>query len=322
MADIQTYIDQVVAFADDMQREAEDAAEKLENIASLPYLRWIGFLATQAPTLDLAQRIDAGGELPTLAMAEMNYDLNGMDPNRYRSALYDSGFFKFILPVIQDQISNGGVAISQAVQDALFDNMRERDLRTMNDALDAAEANIGRRGFPLPSSLSQAARNTVIGTYQETRDNRNREVTALLAERAQEGMLALIDKGTTIEKAQMDFAAGFARVFIDIGNQIVQKFRAEQEAYIAQFDGQVRTIMSRLQIEEMNERILLGRNDQTIKRWEIESSHAIEKTKALIAQAGHNATQRVNAATSLVDFWGSAVTSANSQINAIINHSA
>lgn len=315
---VEEFISNVEEYADNAIAEAADAAEALESLSHLPYQTWISTSIDAMPSLSYAAPIDGTDEIPDLKLAEMNYNLDSYDPNLYKTAQYDSPFFKFVLPIIEDQIENGGVAISQSVQDALFYNMRERDLRTMQDALDVAESNVARRGFPLPSSLSQAARKEVIANYQETRDNRNREITALIAERAQQGMLTLIERGTTIEKAQMDFAQALSKVFLDVGNQIVQKFRAEQEAYTAEFEGKIKAILSKLEIEKMNQSIDLANNEQLLKQWELDANASLQRYKGSIDQAIAAGNQRVSAATNLVDFWAKAVASANSQLNAVV----
>lgn len=314
-----TIQDQIATFVDQMKVLTLEATDRLEDYSSLPFLTWVDFAPKAGISLNLPANITSTNDLPTLEKAELNYDLTGYDPNQYKRPIFLSDFFDTVLAELTSQIENGGPGISSAVQDALWDNMRERDLQTLRDMLIEAESNVGRRGFPMPTAMSQGARAKVIAQYQDTRDNRNREITFKVAELAQQNMQVAVSSGTAIERANMDFSAGFAKVFVDIGNQILTKFRAEQEARVAEFDGQLRTILAKLQVQEINARVQGQANEQLLKQWEVESAHAIEKTKALIVQGEHAAKARLEAGMSLADVYKGMAIGALSQINSIVS---
>jgi hypothetical protein len=318
MASPESIINQAAAYLSDIKNEALQAADKLESLASLPYQIWIGFPSTETVELTKASPVTGSEDLPELSKVEMDLSMVGnFDPNKFKQATYVSPFFAFLEPKLEDFIENGGPGISDAVQQALFDNMRERDLQLVADALDLVRANYGKTGFPLPTSMLRAQENEVIKKYQDDRSNRNREVTALIAERAQDTMKAAVSSGIRMEAVQSQFSLGFARLFMDVSSQLIQQYRLMQDAEIAEFEGQIKAILAKTQIAEINSRLEYAYQEQLLKQWEIETSAAIEKTKANIQQAAQATEVKLRAATGLSEFYKSMVAGIAGQANAI-----
>lgn len=318
MATPESIINQAAAYLSDIKNEALEAADKLESIASLPYQIWIDFPSTKTIELTKASPVTGSEDLPSLSKVEMDLSMVGnFDPNNFKQATYISPFFAFLEPKLEDFIENGGPGISEAVQQALFDNMRERDLQLVADALDMVRSNYGKTGFPLPTSMLRAQENEVVKKYQDDRSNRNREVTALIAERAQDTMKAAVSSGIRMEEVQSRFSLGFARLFMDVSSQLIQQYRLMQDAEIAEFEGQIKAILAKTQIAEINSRLEYAYQEQLLKQWEIETSAAIEKTKANIQQAAQATEVKLRAATGLSEFYKSMVAGIAGQANGI-----
>lgn len=318
MASPETIINQAAAYLSDITSEALDAANRLESIASLPYQIWIDFANTAAVSLDKVAPVTGVEDLPEIKKVEMDLSMvKNFDPNSFKQATYVSPFFTFLEPKLEDFISNGGPGISSSVQQALFDNMRERDLQLVDDALAMVRKNYGKKGFPTPTSMLRAQENEVIKKYQDDKSNRNREVTALIAERAQDTMKAAVSSGIRMEEVQSQFSLGFARLFMDVSAQLIQQYRLMQDTYIAEFDGQLKTIMAKVQVGETNARLEYAFQEQLLKQWEIQTTTAIEKTKASIQQAAQATEVKLRAAMGLSEFYKSMVAGIAGQANGI-----
>lgn len=143
-------------------------------------------------------------------------------------------------------LSNGGIGISQELQDAIFNSDRERKLQTLDDSLLRVNAGMGARGFRLPNDMLAAQRNELIQKYQFDAENLSREVTKLIEEHARQNWQFCIQNGITTEQFHADFANKYDQMFIEMKRAAVEQFRievqAEVEAYRAQIDG----IISRL----------------------------------------------------------------------------
>jgi hypothetical protein len=320
MASVDDYIETVTAYAEEVREYAESATDTLETLVNDASTDEYSFSDTLS--LDIDKPSGASDiDVDDLTMATLDYDPSDISPDNYTSEKYSSDFFDFLSPILQDQIANGGVGISPAVQDALFNDGRERDLQTLDDALDAADANTGRRGFSLPSSLSENLREEVIAKYAQTRDNRNREITALIAERAQSGMMALIDKGLSIEQAQMSFTTSFAGMVLELGNQILNKYKLQQDVYLGKFESQVKKSLAKLDAAKVDQAADMSFNDTELREWSERVELTYKKTIGKIDQAVKYATLQVQAAESLVSYYATTVSSANEQINAVITAS-
>ena len=191
---------------------------------------------------------------------------------------------KTLVPKLLEDVTTGGTGIDATVQAALFDAMYERDLQTLRDALDEVEANVARRGFPMPTSMSQASRDAVVQRYTDTKDQRSRDVTVLIAERAQQNVqfattaiisLMQIDKdtffklvdrlgtlsdqlrtrlfqgidaGEKIEKLKVDYSLGMARAYAEINNAAIAKFKANIDEDMEIFNAKLRRYASQLDL--------------------------------------------------------------------------
>jgi len=318
MATPESIINQAAAYLSDIKNEALAAADRLESLASLPYQIWIDFPNTAAVELSKTAPVTGVNDLPELQKVEMDFSMvKNFDPNLYKQATYVSPFFTFLEPKLEDFIKNGGPGISDEVQQALFDNMRERDLQTVSDALDMVRANYGKTGFPLPTTMLRAQENEIVKRYQDDKANRNREVTALIAERAQDTMKAAVSSGIRMEEVQSQFSLGYARLFMDVSTQLIRQYQLMQDAYVAEFDGQLKTILAKVQVGEINSKLEYAYQEQVLEQWRIQTTAAIEKTKANIQQAEQSTEVKLRAAMGLSEFYKSMVAGIAGQANAI-----
>ncbi len=136
----------VISKTNELFALALNAVAKIEALATAEYDTILDFGDLDPLTLDKARRISVAS-LPSIAIGSMDTSLGEFDPNLYKSKTYVSPFFEFLEPFLTNQIETGGIGVSTEVQDALFDNTRERDLRTLSDALAKVESIGGRTGF-------------------------------------------------------------------------------------------------------------------------------------------------------------------------------
>lgn len=307
LVDVQNFIDVVT-------QSADEAVERLESIASLPFQTWVAFAASEAVELSKAPTLVAEDAFPLLEKVAFDTSLGEFDPNAYKANVYDSTFFTFLEPYLTEQIDLGGPGISDTVQDALFENQRERDLQILTDATNAIRANYSKTGFPLPTQVLRGQENEVIKKHQDDRSNRNREITVLIAERAADFVKTAINSGSNMEEARMRYALGFAGLFNDTTNALINRFKAEQDARVVEFKGQIDLILSKLQVGKVNADIDLNFQAQVLRQWEIESSQSIERTKALISEAEQTTQVKLEAAKSLASYYSTLAGSSASSL--------
>jgi hypothetical protein len=264
---------------------------------------------------------------------------------------------KALVAKLTDDIQTGGTGISEEVQQALFDSLYERDNQAVNDELTKALAVSGKKGFPLMTDQSLAARDSVLARQDDNLKQRSRDIlvrtsdlaqqntqfaeSALiqlagldqqtffatmngfttLGEQQQQRLIQLIQAGSDMEKVKVDYSTGYARVFSDLSNALLTKFKVEQQARIDEFDGQMKTILANADIANLNAQLQQADNELITKQWEVDARNATEQTKALISQAVEATQVKLQAARSLSDFYRTLVSSSLSQVSTLVSTS-
>jgi len=312
--DPQTILSASQAYADDMKGDLSSALDRLSSVAT--YQTWVGFAPRTNFDLTPVDSIPAG-KLPALERAVFSGDLSDPAPHieTYKTHVFVAPFLDQMQTMLMEWVETGGVGISDAVQDALFNSMRERDLQVMNDALDAARSTDAKRGFRYATHRRRTSE--VIINYQQTYENRNREITALLADLAQKNVHQAIASNVNIEQLHANFALGLSQIFFQLRNHLIERFRIEQEARIAEFEAKLKVILAGYNLDETNAKLDIAYQEQLMKKWEIDMVQSTERTKALIQQAEQSTQVKLEAIKGLVAGISAQVSAALLQSNGV-----
>ncbi len=317
MADIdpQTILSESKAYADAMKSCLDDALERLESFAAYP-LAWVDFAPSATFIPEKATRVSAES-LPTLEKAEFGAEF--LDPaselQEYKGHVFIAPFLDQMQTRLWEWVDDGGVGIDDDTQEALWNNMRERDLQTLSDALDAAADADAKRGFAYPTKRRMAT--AIIANHQITRDNRNWEITAQLSQLAQQNVQSAIQSNIGIEQLHSQFSLGLSGVFNTIKGRIIDKFRVEQEARIAEFTAAMDTIKAGYELGRVNAEIDNRYQELLAKCYEVDKHISTNRTGALIQQAEQASQLRLQAAAGLVSGVSTQLSSALLQTNGI-----
>jgi hypothetical protein len=300
MADVQTIINSITESIEELQAEAEAALGKLEDYASGYGSTWVSF--GDAPVF-------SPGDIPGIDREEIpdlrrpvlpsNLALEAQTLERYNTHVWSASALDSLQQKLMEFIENGGTGISLDVQDALFNADNERQAQVLRDAMDHAGARTGARGFRYPNSMTKAMQSEILQKWQFDMRERSREITRLVAELAQKNVEFAISENIKVEALHSDFAIRFAGLFQNITAALVDKFRAETSAYIAEYEAQTRYILSQVDIAKANSDIKTGEQQLLLRKWETEVANATNRTQALISQAAQKNQLRVEAAKQL-----------------------
>lgn len=260
MADNQANIDDAKTAADDLFSEAQSAISDLQAAASALYT---AFLTQTGFDNNPNWNVDRGREVALSGMGGLPADAPTFDkpifvfnPEDYLNSdllqrySYQSDFFdNFLDTRLRTYIDSAGYFLEQTVQDALFEQTRQRDLQTLNDALDAVDRKMARTGFPVPTSMHLAARNDIIKKYQDTYADRNKEITALIAAKSLEEKLAAIEAGVKMEDIRSRFQLEFGRLYWQAADYIIKKYESDVRAEMAEYEGQLKMILAKLEAD-------------------------------------------------------------------------
>lgn len=213
-------------------------------------------------------------------------------------------------------LTSGGVGIDSTTQNAMYQNMRQRDLLALSDALDAITSRDAKRGFAYPTS--RRASDAVLVEFQQNYQNRSWQITALMSDLAQKNIQLAIQSNMSIEGLHASFAQGFGGLFLNLKKLVVDTFKIESDERIAEFKAQLEAILAGYQLAEVNGKLTISYQELLLKQWEILTETSTDRVKSLIAQAEEGNRIQLEAAKSLVSSLESIIQAALFQTNGIV----
>jgi hypothetical protein len=240
-----------IAQASSLESTLDSAINDLKAAASgyfQPSLSQAGFDNNPSWEVDRGREVTLSGlndlpaDRPTLVIPDFTFNPEDLFPPELLTKYgYDSDFFdNFLDAKLREFINTPTTFISDEVQDAIFDQTRDRDLRTFRDALDATDRSMAqKRGFPAITSMHSAAQQEVAHNYTNTKDDRNKEETALIADKAQREQEHSIDAGIKMEDIRSRFQIAAAGLYWQASDYLIRKFEADVRAEITRFNGEL-----------------------------------------------------------------------------------
>jgi len=296
---------------EDLKSEAEKAVADLKNEASSSYdpnfstQPWT--VGSAAPVTFTSYgtftRPTYSAESPEQAVISMLGPLS-----EFTSPLYE---------VLMDGIMSPELFLDASVQAALFAQTRERDRQTLNDALDASNRIQARRGFPAPTSIFVSAHTEIVKKYQDTEADRNKEITALIADKALTEKMGSIDAYVKLEDIRMRVAFEYSRLYTQVSDYIVRKYEAEVRAELGAFESNFKQTMASLDAASKNAELSM----ETIKLQHDESKSFLladlDQLKLTVDTWTTSFTGEMRAAEAAVKFYSDAALGVTSAGNAI-----
>jgi hypothetical protein len=303
---------------------ASKAEESLSELLSLANDKLWNTMGYSSANLERSREISLGSlaDLPSNRPA-VNIPAFTFNPEDYLTTdllqkyTYESDFFDYLDPVLREFIGGESAFIDQTVQEALFQQTRERDIQTLNDALDAVDRRMAQRGFPLRTSMSEAARTEVIKKYQDVSADRNKEITALIAERAHDGHKHGIDAGVRMEDIRSRFQLEYGRLYFQVAEYLVRKYQADVQAEVSRVTSEIDQLRLKASIDTT-----MVQADSTWANALLDSLRT--STTRLIADSSADldiqktqAQMQIDALTKMINFYADAHSAYAGQINGI-----
>ena len=305
MADIQQ--DTINAITT-MRAEAMQAYERLETIASLPYLSWFDFSALEGfspaePTLIESKGLPSLEKVPTPNLTGISAETY----ERYRAHVWQGTNLDELQAKAMEWINSGGVGISQDVQDAIFNQGRERDLQTLRDELDLAGARTGARGFRYANSMTRTLQNQALERYSYKKTDLSREIVKTIADLAQKNVQFAFQEDVAIEGLHADFAIKFADLLRNINRDTLDRFKIEQDARIVEFEGELKRFGLGVEIDLKNATLSADHQSRLLETWKTHVGILTDRGKAQILQSEEASRVKLTAAEKLADVYSTTI---------------
>jgi hypothetical protein len=283
MASVDALIETITREINSMKSEAEDALERLEDVAD--FQATISFPSRGTVELSRQSKISADDmpvlEKPTLP-SSLLLEYEAFD--RYNTHVWNAATLDTIQAKLLEYIDSGGTGISEDVQQAMFDADRERKLQALRDGLDLAGARSGARGLRYPNSMTKAQQSELLQKYQFDLENQSREITRLVADLAQKNIQFAISQNVDVEKFHADFAIRFADLYKGLITALLDRFRAEVTLYVAQYEAELKVLLANIEVAKLNATLDQEYQTMILSKWQMDLNESTERTKALIQQ--------------------------------------
>ena len=329
--DPQTILTESQAYVSTMTGTLNDALQALDDFINGLNQTWVSYNPPTAfqPTAETPIPL---GQLPVLVPAVLSGDFGNplSEMDAYKSHVYIAPILDQLETTLTGWInsktlagvdsagnllSSGGVGIDSTTQNAIYQNMRQRDLQALSDALDAIASRDAKRGFAY--STSRRASDAVLVEYQQNYENRSWQITAMMSDLAQKNMQFAVQSNISIESLHATFTQGFGQLFLNLKKLIVETFKIEAEERIEEFKAQLEAIIAGYQLAEINGKLTIEYQDLLLKQWEFLTQTGTDHTNSLIAQFQEQTKVRLAAASELVSALSKALQAALLQISGI-----
>jgi hypothetical protein len=223
-----SYIDSVVAHADATYADA------------IRLLNTMGQFATFTP-------IDTSTGWTDVSLPAINtYDLGALpvkptldnidDPAinfTYTEDPYVSSLLTALKAKLLSDINLGGIGLSSAVENEIYDREEERDVRQLSDEIDRISTRWSESGFSMPDGVLTAMTSWANIEYQNKKSDKSRKIAEDSEKLGIENIHFTIEQSTKLEDVLMRYNAASNKNKIDAATAIM-------EAGIKIFEAQVR----------------------------------------------------------------------------------
>jgi hypothetical protein len=321
VADNQQLIDNINALTADYRSQAETALQDLLSIADSKIWNNLGRVSAniaKAREVALGSLSDLPSDRPKVTLPPFVFNPQDfLSTDLLQQYTYDSQFFTYLDPKLREFIDDESYFISQTVQDALFAQTRERDTQSLNDALDASARIQARKGFPIPPDQLLYAQSDIIKRYMDTRADRNKEITALIADKAFEQQKLGVESGVRMEDIRSRFQLEYGRLYLQASDWLIRKYESDVRAEVARVNTEVEQLRLKTQIDmgmvnsDANwNQTLIGHLAQTVAQVIQDASNDLEVQKT-------QAKMQLDALKDIITYYSNAAASYAGQYNAV-----
>lgn len=285
-----------LSFIDDMMADAESALGRLESLsmgfANFYYNSQNGSkIDTDIPPLD---RVDISS-IPTVAeiMGTIQDIQVGPLPQapaadeivKYKKHIWEGPQLDAIQSLLTTYMSSMGMP-STALQDAIFDESRERKQRIRADKADLVLATTSARGFKYANMQTAAALKEITDQLGDDLENIDREITKLMTEWARQNFQFAIQQGIAVEQAHMDFSYKYSSIFREIYttqiNATLDIYKTRISMELTKLDANIKAVMARAEAYKLNADLSATEIKLKLDKDNLEYQEAMELYKVAI----------------------------------------
>ena len=201
----------------------------------------------------------------------------------YDHQVWNDSFAEQIKSGLSNYMTTMGIP-DVTYQNAIFNEDYDRNLHTLNDLFDLADAKTGARGFNYTNDYGNSLKIDAQVKYQYDRTQVSRNISKLVTEWARENYAMAIKEGIALETFHADFTYKYCTAFVSIYKDVVmallQRFKAQVELVTAPIDALVKELSAVMEPAKLQFEV--DKTNETLKqsRAEIQIKEALAKYDA------------------------------------------
>jgi hypothetical protein len=315
--DPQTILDDSQAYANSLKSDVMTAYQGLLSMASslLPSFTFSDPVKFEPTNLAPLEASDLPILKETVFDKLLTDALSDFDP--YKTHVFIAPYLDSLQTKLAEVIDAGGTYINADVQEALFNQSRERDLQTYTDAVELAHAEDAEFGFPIPADTFFARDAVLLKNYTNTRTDRNKEITVMIADLTFKSVVAASESQVSIETLHSGFALGFSKVVDGFKTRILDKARLELDARLGEYNGKLSGIVAGYQVLEANGRQNIAYMGLLEEKWKTELTNLTERGRLDIVELQEKTKIRLGALGAVAKVAGDSLEAALKQTSGI-----
>ena len=223
---------------------------------------------------------------------------------RYKRHVWEDAHLDRLQTVLMAMVEAEGTP-SQAMQDAIFDQDRERKQRALADSIDIIKAQTSGRGFKYANGQTNAAILDLTQKHQYDLENQSREITKLCEEWARQNFQFSLQQGIGIEQLHMDFAHKFSAIYRELYTTlltaVLEKYRTQVQIELEKLEANIKAVMTRAEAYKANADISSVAGKLQLDKYQLDIQQNLGVFNGSISSL-HNSTSRaLNAAIAYAD---------------------
>lgn len=318
------------AFATDIKSAAYGALGQLESAALGIAFSFANYTTRTIEEIGALDKVNIS-ELPTVqevmgTIQDIHPDQFPQAPTsdelvKYKKHVWEASQLDAIESLLMNYIDTMGMP-SQAFQDSIFNEDRERKQRILADKLDVVAAVTSGKGFKYANLQTAALIKDAIDQHGDNLEELNRKVTQLMTDWARQNLHFAIQQGIAVEQAHMEFAYKYSSIFKDIYTTIItsilEKYRVQVTMELAKIEAITKTAMLRGDLQKVNADISSTEATLKLNRSKLEIDQALSVFKSTIEDIKNRGTLQVEAASKRAIVSGELMKAVSSSVLALV----
>ena len=218
---------------------------------------------------------------------------------QYKRHVWDDAHLDRLLAMVMASAESGGLP-SQAMQDAIFDQDRERKQKTLADSIDIIKAQTSGRGFKYANGQTNAAMLDLMQKHQMDLENQSREITKLCEEWARQNFQFSVQQGISIEQMHMDFAYKYSTIYRELYtallSAVLEKYRTQIQVELEKLEANVKSVMVRAEAYKANADISTVAGRLQLDKYQLDIQQNLGLFNGNISNISNTTGRQLNAA--------------------------